>query len=359
MKIINRYILNEFLRYLLICLAVLVFIYIVINLFDNLGKYLAKDVKMMDIVIYYLYLIPSYIILLIPVASIMAVFLIFGFMTKHRELIALKTAGLNMNRLFSLILLTGILIAGFIFVFQETIGIWAQARTIDHKRERIEKRQERIVERRRNIFYYGENDWVYFIKKFDGSTNTMDGIVLWSITKENHVDKRIDAQRATFDSIWIFEDATVREFTRSEGERVKVYPRLAMPELKEKPGDFLKRIKPLEEMNFWEIYQFVRKQKRAGEDVAKEAVELNYRFSYPIITIIILLIALPLSMVLKKGGVAIGLGFSIVLAFTYWGLIQSCRAYGVAGLISPELAAWFPNLVFGLIGLAMVLKVAR
>lgn len=112
-------------------------------------------------------------------------------------------------------------------------------------------------------------------------------------------------------------------------------------------------------MNFIEIYRFVQKRTRAGENVAKEEVELNYRFSYPIITIIILLITLPLSVVLKKGGIAIGLGISVALAFTYWGLIQSCRAYGVAGLIDPLLAAWFPNILFGIVGIILIFKVPR
>ncbi|HEC78431.1 MAG TPA: LptF/LptG family permease, partial [candidate division WOR-3 bacterium] len=70
MKVLYKYILKNFLRYLILCLGVLVFIYIIINLFDNLGKYLAKNARLMDIFIYYLYLTPSYIVLLIPVASI-------------------------------------------------------------------------------------------------------------------------------------------------------------------------------------------------------------------------------------------------------------------------------------------------
>jgi lipopolysaccharide export LptBFGC system permease protein LptF len=132
-----------------------------------------------------------------------------------------------------------------------------------------------------------------------------------------------------------------------------------MPELVEKPADFTKRIKPVEEMNFLQISRFVKKRSKAGEYVNKEAVELNYRFSFPLITIITLLISLPLSVVLKRGGIAIGLGISIALAFAYWGAIQSCRAYGVAGLIDPLLAAWIPNIFFGFFGLLMIAKVPR
>ncbi len=362
MKIIYRYILRNFLRYLVLCLIVLVFIYIVINLFDNLGKFLAKNVLATDIILYYIYITPSYIVLLIPVASIMALFFIFGMMTKNKELTALKTCGLNINRLFFLIFIAGVIISSTSFAFQETIGVWAQTRMFQHKQEKIDKRPKRSSTRRRDFFYYGEGNWVYSIKAFDGTKNRIDGLVLWQITDDNRIRKRLDAIGGVYDSIncvWRFYNVTMREFDTLGNEIVHSHSNLEMPELREKPEDFLKRIKNLEEMTFLEIYRFVKKRARAGENVAKEGVELNYRFASPIITIIVLLITLPLSVVLKRGGIAIGLGISIVIAFIYWGAIQSCRAYGVAGLMDPALAAWLPNILFGIIGVVLILRVPR
>ncbi len=360
MKIISSYVLKSFIKYLVLCLCVLVFIYVVINLFDNLGKLLAKNALAKDIIIYYIYLTPTFIVLLIPVAAIMAVFLIFGIMTKNKELIALKTCGLNINRLFFLILVAGVLLSLFTFVFQETVGVWSQTRMFEHKSEKIDKRPRRSPTRRSNFFYHGEGNWIYFIRIFDTEKKKLDGVILWQISENNKIKKRVDAVYGLYkNSNWEFYDATLREFDTLGNEAVGVHLSLAMPELKEIPGDFLRRIKPIEEMNFLEIHKFVKKKTRAGENVAKEEVELNYRFSYPIITIVVLLISLPLSVVLKKGGIAIGLGISIVLAFVYWGVIQSCRAYGVAGLMNPFLAAWFPNILFGVIGMILMLRVSR
>ncbi len=359
MKIIHRYILNNFIKYLLFVLSILIFIYIVINLFDNLGKFLAKNVHAQDIAIYYLYLIPSYIVLLIPVAAIMAVFFIFGVMAKHKELIALKSSGLNINRLFALIIITGVMLSIGTFAFQETVGVWVQTKVFEHKQVKIDKRPRRQKTRRSNFFYHGEDSWIYFIRRYDGIRKKIDGIILWQIAEKNRIKKRVDAAEGIYDVIWKFSDATVREFDTLGNELVNTHSYLEMPELKEKPDDFLKRIKPLEEMNILEISSFVKRKARAGEDVAKEEVELNYRFSYPVITVLVLLITLPLAVVLKKGGIAIGMGISIVLAFVYWGVIQSCRAYGVAGLMDPVLAAWFPNILFGIIGIILVTKVPR
>lgn len=359
MKVIYRYIVKDFLKYFFPCLGVLVFIYIVINLFDNLGKFLAKNVLVIDIFLHYLYLMPSYIALLIPIATIMAVFFVFGSMTKNKELLALKTSGLNLNRLFSLIFVIGAFLVVFTFAFQETIGVWAQTTKYEHQQAKIDKRPKRPPTRRNNFFYHGEDNWVYHIRRLDATRSKMDGVILWQISHDNKIHRRLDANYGVYDSTWKFYSVTKREFDTLGNETVTTHANLEMTELKETPEDFLRRAKPLEEMNFLEIDQFVKKKRRAGENVAEEEVELNYRFSYPIITLILLLITLPLSVVLRRGGIAIGLGLSVALAFVYWGLIQSFRAYGVAGVMNPVVALWLPNILFAIVGIILMLKVRR
>lgn len=360
MSIVNRYVLTHFFRYWIIALSISIFLYVIINLFDNLGKFLAKNAAALDIALYYLYLTPSYATLLIPVASMIAVFLVFGIMTKNRELLVLKTSGLSLSRLFQLLLATGVVIALGTFIFQETVGVWAQTRLIEHERERINRRPQRTEIRRVNFFYYGENDWLYSIKKFDGRTNTMEDVVLWQTSPDNRITQRVDAAHARYaDGAWIFENAIVRRFDTLGTEIATRQATLKMDELREKPADFMKKIKAPEEMNFLEIAAFVKKRQRAGQDVALEEVELNYRFSYPIITLVLLCITLPIAVVLRRGGIAVGLGISVGLSFVYWGFIQSSRAYGVAGLLDPVLAAWLPNAIFGAIGIALLLRAPR
>lgn len=359
MKVVYKYVIKDFFKYFVPCLGVLVFIYIVINLFDNLGKYLAKNVLVVDIFLHYIYLMPSYIILLIPIATIMAVFFVFGTMTKHRELLALKTSGLNVNRLFSIIFIIGACLVVFTFVFQETVGVWAQTQTYEHQEAKIDKRPRRPETRRSNFFYHGEDNWVYHVRRLDAVRNKMDGVTLWQTSHDNKIQRRLDANYGLYDSIWTFHSVTERAFDVFGNETVMTYSERAMPELQEKPQDFLKRMKPLGEMSVLEIDRFVKKKRRAGENVAEEEVELNYRFSYPIITLILLLITLPLSVVLRKGGIAIGLGLSVAMAFVYWGLIQSFRAYGVAGVMNPLVALWFPNVLFAAVGIVLMLRVPR
>ncbi|MCX7994614.1 MAG: LptF/LptG family permease [candidate division WOR-3 bacterium] len=359
MKKIYKYVLSSFLRHLFLALIVLIFIYIIINLFDNLGRYLSRNIPFRDIIVYYLYLIPSYTVLLIPVAAIIGVFFIFGYMTKYREIIALKAQGMDINNLFILILITGLFISVITFIFQETVMVWAQARLTRHRTLKIDKRPLPQETRRHNFFYHGEDNWIYYIKDFNPRDSTLKNVMLWKLDSRRRIVKRIDASSGKFSGYWRFNNATVREFDSLDNEKISHYQELELPELKERPVDFSRQPKPVEEMNFVELIKFVKKRTRAGEDVAKENVELNYRFSFPFITVILLLVCLPISVILRRGGVAIGLGISIVLAFVYWGFIQSARAYGYAGLIHPLLAAWLPNIFFIIIGIISFLSIRR
>lgn len=359
MKKIYRYVLSNFLRYLFFAFLILVFIYIIINLFDNLGRYLSRNILFKDILIYYLYLIPSYTVLLIPVAAIIGVFFVFGYMTKYRELLALKAQGMDINQLVLLIMIVGLLISTLTFCFQETVVIWAQEKLTKHKAIKIDRRPLSLESKRRNFFYYGENNWIYYIKEYNPKDSTMNNVLLWQIDSKRRIVKRIDSPTGKFFGFWQFSNATVREFDTLDNEKISRYATINLPELIEKPIDFSRLPKPIEEMNAAELSRFVKKRQRAGEDVAKENVELNYRFSFPLITLILLFICLPISLVLRRGGIAIGLGISIILAFIYWGFIQSCRAYGYTGIMDPVLAAWLPNIIFAILGFVSFLGIRR
>ncbi len=99
--------------------------------------------------------------------------------------------------------------------------------------------------------------------------------------------------------------------------------------------------------------------KRVGERVNKEEVEFNYRFADAFIGLIVILLALPLSIRLRKGGVMLGLGLGLLFSFLYWGFIQVAKAFGYVGAFSPVVSAWLPNITFSLVAVFFLTQVRR
>lgn len=355
MKTIDRFIVREFARYFVYAALILVFIYVIIDLFEDLGKFIERNVSLISLVKYYALLSPSYFVLLMPVAALMACFLVLGFMTRHREIIALRSGGVSIWRLGMPVLGLGSALVVGSFLFNETVTVWANYHFARVKTVEIDKRPPPSQRLRRTFFYYGEHDRIFFIRQLNPVEGEIFNFTIWEVGPRQKIKRRLDAARAKWrDGRWTAFAVVLRDFTSDTTETISRYDSLCLAGTNEKPGDFLKEVKPLDQANVLELTGSIRRKSRAGDDVSKERVELNYRISFPFINLILLLLGFPLSLVLRKGGVAFGIGLGLVFAFTYWGLIQTFRAYGVANIVDPFLAAWIPNLVFTAAGITLL-----
>lgn len=355
MKILDRFLAREFAKYFFYSTAVLVFLYIVIDLFEDLGKFIEKNVAVFSLIKYYVLLTPSYTILLMPVGALLATFLVFGFMTRHREVIALKSSGLTIWRLFTPLCIIGLSLVALSFVLNETVTVWANGKWDEVRQIEIDKRPRPDRRARRNFFYSGENSRIFYIRQLNAAEGKIHDFTIWELAANLKIKRRIDGRVGSWNqSGWTFFNVTTREFYSDTIEIIKQYDSLKVVDITERPKDFLRVVKPLEQSTFLELLTFIKKKTRAGEDVSKEKVELNYRFSFPFINLILLLLGFPLSLQLRKGGVAFGIGLGLIFAFTYWGLIQTFKAYAVAGIVEPFLSAWIPNLIFLSVGLVLL-----
>ncbi len=360
MKTLDRFLTKEFAKYFIYANMILVFIYIVIDLFEDLGKFIEKNVAIFSLIKYYFFITPSYIILLMPVGAMLSIFLLFGFMNRNREIIAIKSAGITVWRLFQPISIIGLSLVIFSFTFNEIITVWANEQFDLVKQIEIDKRPRSQIRPRRNFFYYGENNRIFFIRQIYPDKNELVNFTIWEHGDSLKIQKRVDAQIGKWDeSGWTVYKVTIRDFQTDTTETVIYYDSLKLTGIREKPDDFLKQIKPLLQSNILTLLSTIKKKTRAGEDIATERVELNYRLSFPFINLILIMLGFPLSLILRKGGVAFGIGIGLLCAFTYWGLIQTFKVYGTANIISPFLSAWIPNLLFIVAGIILIITTKK
>ena len=86
-------------------------------------------------------------------------------------------------------------------------------------------------------------------------------------------------------------------------------------------------------------------------------VQLQRKVAFPFITLIMTLLAVPFAVTTGRRGALYGIGIGIVLAITYWTMQSVFAAVGAGGVISPVLAAWAPNILFGAAAVYMMLTV--
>ena len=76
-------------------------------------------------------------------------------------------------------------------------------------------------------------------------------------------------------------------------------------------------------------------------------VELQRKVAFPLVTLVMTLLAVPFAVTTGRRGALYGIGVGIVLAIVYWLTLSVFGAMGAGGLIAPMLAAWAPNILFG------------
>jgi lipopolysaccharide export system permease protein len=359
MKVMDRHLAREVVRFALIALTSVVVIYLLVDLFEELNYFTSRKATVANVLLYYMFSLPSAITLLYPVSCLLGVFLVYGQMVRHRELHALESAGVSALRLFVPAVGVGLATVVLYLVGQEFVTIPANIRLDNHRRVVIEKRTAPEQQKRRNVYFVGEAGRVFYVREFE-SAGVMRDFSIKELSPDRLVRTRIDGNEAVYrDSVWVGFGISVREFHRDGTETLVRHDSLVLAGLVEKPEDFTHTTRPVYETSTADLRRFIARLKRAGEDVAEEEVEYHYRFSYSLIGLIVVLIGLPLSVRLRKGGVMFGLGIGLLVSFLYWGAIQMSRAYGGSHVISPVLAAWLPNVVFGVVAVVLIANVKQ
>jgi lipopolysaccharide export LptBFGC system permease protein LptF len=110
-------------------------------------------------------------------------------------------------------------------------------------------------------------------------------------------------------------------------------------------------------MTYPQLSRYIEELRQSGYDVLEHEVELYRKVSFPFVTLVMTFIAVPFAVTTGRRGAMYGIGIGIVLALVYWTMISVFAAFGAGGLISPMLAAWAPNLIFGAAAVYLLLVV--
>jgi lipopolysaccharide export LptBFGC system permease protein LptF len=111
-------------------------------------------------------------------------------------------------------------------------------------------------------------------------------------------------------------------------------------------------------MSYSQLRGYIDQLKTSGFDVIAQQVALERKASFPFVTLIMTLIAVPFAVTAGRRGAMYGIGVGIVIAISYWVAFSVFAALGTGGVVAPMLAAWAPNLLFGA-GAAYLLLTVR
>jgi len=358
-KIHDRYILTSFFRNLFIGLLAFTLIYITVDINEEIDNFIDHDATLEHISSYYLFKIPWIIVLILPVSILLSTVFSLGKLSRANELTAFIASGTPLIRVAMPIIVSSFVISLLSLAFGEYVVPLANRRSERIMLVEIEKKKQKdATTYRRNLHYQGEEGRVYYADVFDPKLNVLIKVIVQEYRGAS-LFRRIDAKKAFWDGAkWVFLDGAIREFT-DEGESITTFKRLPMDSLPERPNDLAKESIEPEEMNFRELTDYIDKIKRGGGPVDKYLVDLYFKFSFPFTNLIFAVIGIALSSAKRKPSMATGFGMTLLISFTYYGVLRIGQALGHSGVIQPALGAWIGNIIFITIGGILLFKANR
>jgi LPS export ABC transporter permease LptG len=363
--VLDRYIGKIYLRIFGLTFAALVGIF-QISTFIDLSDKLFKGTATAGMLAQYMwYQTPQYIYWCIPLSVLIGGLVTVGILTRTSELIVMRACGISLYRAAAPLLVFAVVAGGVLFAFEENVLAYSNRRA-DALRHVIRGGSPRtfdILDRRWTL---GRNGEIYNYVYFDPRRHELSGFSVfrfapraWRLQgRAFYKTVSFSGQATGFEPsvTWQARDGWVREFDRQVEERV--YRPVDHAELLvEPPQYFMTEQTDAERMTYAQLKRYIVELRASGINVTEYEVALHRKVSFPWVTIIMTLIALPFAVTTGRRGAMYGIGLGIVLALVYWVTMSVFGAIGASGVIHPLLAAWAPNILFAAAAAYLLLTV--
>jgi len=373
MRLLDRYLLREWLVPLVYCLCGLEILLITADLFRRVGDFKSKGLRGSELIEYYLTYAGEWLAWMLPLALLLALLYSLSNHARHQELTAIRAAGISLWRLSVPYCAVGMVASLALLTLNE---FWAP--NSDDAFDQICARHAAIRasspgrSEKHNLSFqsWGEHrqwhrTWQIGVAN-EKATVLQKVVVLW--TREDNTCLHVEADRVTWSNgQWTFYNVLEqKEALASNAVPVPVLKTniLAMAQLSETPEQIDSSIRITEKMSkhlakeseipINEIFNYLRLHPElAPHDADWLYTKLYGRLAGPWTCLVAVLIAIPFGAVSGRRNVYVGVASSVLILVIFWAAQQLALLAGTAGVLRPWLAGWLPNVTFALAGLIM------
>jgi LPS export ABC transporter permease LptG/LPS export ABC transporter permease LptF len=362
--ILDDYVLREFMTTFVMVLSSFVLLMLVFTFFELLGDIIRNRTPLVTVGEYLINLTPSMLYLITPLGVLVAVLVVFGVLTRTNEFTAMKATGISLYRVIIPILVVSGMLAVSLFLFDQSYLPTANRRQ-EALRSVIKGRPPQTFLRPNQNWIFGRQEpgkpgRIFYYQFFDPEQNRFANLSVFEFNPETFaLSRRIYASNVRWEpelQQWVFERGWERKF---DGEAVSSYNQFnvqSYPEITEQPQYFKKEALQSKEMTFGELQRYIRDLRQSGFDTKQLSVQLHTKLAYPLVTLVMAVLAIPFALTMGKRGSLTGIATAIGLAIAYWVVNLTFQQLGNVNFLPTLLAAWSPDVLFGLTGAYLLLR---
>jgi lipopolysaccharide export system permease protein len=367
-SIIDRYVLKEIIVPSGIGMGIFTFIFLVSKLFRVTEMVVDKGIPLGYAVKLFFCLIPAFLVFITPMAFLLGILTALARLSSDNEIIALKTSGVGLYRLSPPVIFLSIIT----FFFTAFLVFYAVPWGSNNFRETLFQlagtKAELNVEER--IFNASFGDLVIYVNKVSQGGKVFEGIMI-NDERDPQMNNTIVARRGYLAPdpksqklvLHLFDGSIHAQEEKKETYRTinfNTYQFTIFLQEEIEKARKKARVRMLEkEMSYHDLRQKIKGMQARGENVRPQLVELHFKFAIPFGAFIFALVGLPLGMQRTQSGRSWGFILCALVFLLYYVLYCLGKDLAASGIISPVLAAWFPNIFLGSVGIYLLVKTAR
>ncbi len=359
MRILDRYLVRQFVLPCLWCLLVFITMTVIVDLFEHLDEIVNNHVPWRMCAQYYASFIPIIYVKTSPMAMLLATTFVLGNLTRHQEIVAMKASGISLAHIVSPLVALGLLASVGVFTANEYVvpqatRVYERLHQLAFDRPKAGDQQQL----RQNVTLLGHQNRLFHAQSFDPINCTLFELTVLEHDSHSALTGKIAAKRAQWDGQhWVLTDGQVQRLG-AQGQMLEDPTpfTIRVVDLEERPEDFLQPEARADTMRFTELSAYMREiAQSGGSTLTRLQVEWHSKLAFPFINLVIVLLGVPFALrAPRRGGTLTGIGIGIMLGLVYYGAMATSAALGKGGLLPPVVAAWLPNVFFGLLSVVLI-----
>jgi len=363
-RILDEYVIRQFLGMFFMVLCGFVLLMLVFTFFELVGDIIRNHIPLTTVGLYLMNLTPSMLYTIAPLAVLIAVLVTFGVLNRNSEIIAMKATGISLYRLVVPIVSIAAILAVSLFLFDEFYLPQANRRQ-EALRNYIKGRPPQTVLHPEQTWIFGhprmgEPARIFYYKFFDHNQNAFANLSVFEFDPSTFaLSRRIFAAQVFWDEdaeAWRFQNGWVRDFQGANQKSFREFINTNFSEIHEDPGYFKKESVQSQEMNFGQLDRYIRDLRQSGFDTMRLRVALWHKLAYPLIAVVMAMLAIPFALSMGRRGSLTGISVAIGVALAYWVVDGLFAAMGNVNYLPAPLAAWSSDILFGLTGGYLLLR---
>jgi len=356
-NILDRYVVRLFTMIFALVVASGLSLFIIFDLSENIDDILKNKVGAGIVLNYFKYLSLQMFYDIAPIIVLVTTLMTFSLLARSNEITALKALGLSLYRLSLPALATALVVTSFCGYLESSV-LPASNEKVAKLKDRIRgKAAARTYRRADHQWLFGQGRYIYNYLHYDPQQPSLQRLQVFDFDERHRLTRRLYTESARYiGGGWLFTDGWIRVFNGVELKDYKPFQNVVEQHF-ETPDYFDSEIRPPDQMRYGELKDYIAELKESGQPVPELQVELQNKIAFPIVSLIMALVALPFSFRLGRQGALYGIGISVVLGMVFMAIFAFFIKMGAAGALPPVVAVWSPGAVFALLSVYLFLGV--